>query len=231
VRVAAAHGRLRRAREALQKTEDAGIRLKLQDSASVEISRFAIFMGLCGGSRGAAQTAAHALNIAHPYETTLDAAAAYALAGQESKAQTLAEGVARSRRENMFVQVYEYPVVPALIALNHGNAERALELLRPAAAYAATESIQVYVRSTAYLRAGKAQEALHEFQRTRDLHSYRPGDPLISLAVLGEARGYALLGDSTKARTAYQDFFALWKDADPDIPILKQAKAEYANLQ
>jgi eukaryotic-like serine/threonine-protein kinase len=131
----------------------------------------------------------------------------------------------------MFVQVFGYPVVPALIALNHGNAERALELLRPAAAYGATESIQVYIRSTAYLWAGKAQEALHEFQRIRDLQSYRPGDPVISLAVLGQARGYQLMGDTTKTRTAYQDFFALWKDADPDIPILKQAKAEYAKLQ
>jgi len=231
VRMAAAHGRVREARLALQKTEDAGVRLKLQDSASVEIARFAIFMGLCGDGRGTAETAAHALNISHPYETTLDAAAACALAGQESKAQGLAEGVARSRPENMFVQVFGYPVVRALIALNHGNAERALEPLRPAAAYGATESIQVYVRSTAYLRAGKAQEALHEFQRIRDLHSYRPGDPVISLAVLGQARGYQLLGDTTKARTAYQDFFALWKDADPDIPILKQAKGEYAKLQ
>ena len=61
--------------------------------------------------------------------------------------------------------------------------------------------------------------------------SYRPGDPVISLAVLGQARGYQLLGDTAKARTAYQDFFALWKDADPDIPILKEAKAEYAKLQ
>ena len=229
-RMAAAHGRLREAREALQKTEDAGVRLKLQDSASGEIARSAIFWGLCGDGRGAAETAAHALNISHAYETTIDAAAAYALAGQESKAQGLAEGVARSRPENMFVQVYQYPVVGALIALNHGNAERALELLRPAAAYAATDSIQVYVRSTAYMRAVKAQEAVHEFQRLRDLHGLHPDDPMISLAVLGQARGYQLLGDTTKARTAYQDFFALWKDADPDIPILKQAKAEYAKL-
>jgi eukaryotic-like serine/threonine-protein kinase len=123
------------------------------------------------------------------------------------------------------------PVVPALIALNHGNAERALELLRPAAAYDATDSISLYIRATAYLQSGKAQEAVHEFQRIRDLHSLHPEDPVVSLALVSQARGYQLMGDTAKARTAYQDFFALWKDADPDIPILKEAKVEYAKLQ
>jgi len=84
---------------------------------------------------------------------------------------------------------------------------------------------------TSYLKSGKAQEAVQDFQHIRNLHSYLPDDPLISLAYVGQARGYQLLGDNIKARTAYQDFFALWKDADPDIPILKQAKAEYAKLQ
>jgi eukaryotic-like serine/threonine-protein kinase len=84
------------------------------------------------------------------------------------------------------------------------------------------------VRANAYLKSGKAQEAVQEFQRIQNLHSLQPYEPLISLAYVGQARGYQLLGDTTKARTAYQDFFALWKDADPDIPILKQAKAEYA---
>jgi eukaryotic-like serine/threonine-protein kinase len=230
-RIAAAQGRLRETREALQKTEDTGVRSKLQDSTSTEIARAAIFLGFCEDRITAAEIAGHALSVSHADETTLLAAAAYALAGQESKAQGLAERVARSRPENMFVQVFDYPVVQATIALNHGNAERALELLRPASAYAPNNSIQAYVRGTAYLRAGKAQEAVHEFQRIRDLHSFHPLDPLISLAVVGQARGYQRLGDTTKARTAYQDFFALWKDADPDIPILKQAKAEYAKLQ
>ena len=129
------------------------------------------------------------------------------------------------------MQAVLYPVVQALIALDHHNAERALEVLRPAAAYSATDSITLFVGATADLGAGKTQEAVHEFQRIRDLHGFHPDDPLISLALVGQARGYQLMGDTTKARTAYQDFFALWKDADPDIPILKEAKAEYAKLQ
>jgi eukaryotic-like serine/threonine-protein kinase len=230
-RLAATHGRLREAREALQKIEDLGVRLKLQDSTSVEIARAAIFIGLCEDPTAAAETAEHALRMSHADEPTLIAAEAYALARQESRAQGLANRVARGRPENMFIQVFDYPVVQATIAINHGNAERALELLRPAAGYAPTHSIQAYVRGTAYLRAGKAQQAVNEFQRIRDLHSFHPLDPMISLAVIGQARAYRLLDDATKARTFYQDFFALWKDADPNIPILKQAKAEYAKLQ
>jgi serine/threonine protein kinase/tetratricopeptide (TPR) repeat protein len=230
-RMAAARGRWREARDALQRTEDIGVRLKLQDSAATDIAKFAIFLGFCGDRKSAAATAAHALTVSHADETTLVAAAAYALAGQENKAQGMAEKVVRRHSENMFIQVFDYPVVEATIALNHGNAERALELLRPAAAYAPTQSFQAYLRAMAYLHAGKAQEAAHEFQRIRDLHSFHPADPMISLAVLGQARAYKLLSDTTKALTSYQDFFALWKDADPEVPILKEAKTEYATLR
>jgi tetratricopeptide (TPR) repeat protein len=230
-RTAAAHGRLREARGALQKTEDIGVQLKLQDSASSEIARAAIFIGFCEDPTAAAEMAEHALRVSHADEPTLAAAEAYALAKQESRAQSMADRVARARPENMFIQVFDYPVVQATIAINHGDGERALELLRPAAAYAATDSVQAYLRGIAYLRAGKAQEAVNEFQRIRNLHGFHPLDPLISLAVIGQGRAYKLMGDTAKARTSYQDFFALWKDADPDVPILKHTKAEYTKLQ
>jgi serine/threonine protein kinase/tetratricopeptide (TPR) repeat protein len=218
--IAAAGGKLRQARELFQKTEDAAVRLKLQDSASATLAVFAIFSGLCDDRRGAKEMAARALALGHPYNAKIHAAAAYALGGEESKAQALAQETASSRPGDTVLQSLFLPVVPALIALNHGNAQRAVELLRPASAYDATDSISLYVRATAYLRAGKAQEAVHEFQGIRDLHSLHPEDPVASLALVGQARGYQLMGDTAKARTAYQDFFALWKDADPDIPIL-----------
>ena len=88
-----------------------------------------------------------------------------------------------------------------------------------------------YTRGQAYLAAGKEREAAQEFQELLDLRCAHPESYLPSLSKLGLAKGYALQGDTAKARTAYQDFFALWKDADPDIPILKEAKAEYAKLQ
>jgi eukaryotic-like serine/threonine-protein kinase len=169
------------------------------------------------------------LTLAHPYQATLNVAATYAVTGKDSKAQALAEGIARERPKDLFVQLSS-SFVQALIALNHADPGRALELLRPEAAYDATSIAGLYVRANAYLKSGKAKEAVQEFQRIQHLHGSQPDDPLISLAYVGQARGYQLLGHTTKARTAYQDFFGLWKDADPDIPILKQAKAEYAKL-
>jgi predicted Zn-dependent protease len=89
----------------------------------------------------------------------------------------------------------------------------------------------VYVRGQAYLAAHQGSEAAREFQKIVDHPGITIGDAFGVLAHLGLARAYALTGDTAKARAAYQDFFTLWKDADPGIPVLKQAKAEYAKLQ
>jgi serine/threonine protein kinase/tetratricopeptide (TPR) repeat protein len=230
--IAAAHGRLSRARELFQQAEDTAARLNLKERAANALIGLAIFSGLCDDRQGAEKLAGHALTLArHPnWGTTLNAAIAYAIAGQDSKAQALAQGMARDRPEHIGIQLFS-SFVQAFIALNHAKQGRALELLRPASVYDATWVLLLSVRATSYLKSGKAQEAVQDFQHIRNLHSYHPDEPLISLAYVGQARGYQLLGDNTKARTAYQDFFALWKDADPDIPILREAKAEYAKLQ
>jgi tetratricopeptide (TPR) repeat protein len=88
-----------------------------------------------------------------------------------------------------------------------------------------------YVRGEAYLRAGKGREAAAEFQKILDHRGVVSADPIGALAHLQLGRAYRLMGDDTKAKSAYQDFLARWKDADPDLPILQQAKAEYAGLQ
>jgi Serine/threonine protein kinase len=230
VNIAAAHGRLGRARELLRESEDIAARLNLRQAAADNLIGIAIFSGLCEDRQGSERLAEHALTLAHPYTTELGAAIDYAVTGQDSKAQNLAQGIVRDHPEHIFVQLFS-SFVPAFIALNHAHPDRALEVLRPAAVYDATWIFLLYARGTSYLRFGRAQEAVQDFQHIRNLHSYYPDEPLISLAYVGQARGYHLLGDTTKARTAYQDFFAVWKDADPDIPILKQAKAEYAKLQ
>jgi tetratricopeptide (TPR) repeat protein len=230
VGIAAAHGRLSRARELLRESEDTAARLNRKETAANALSGFATFLGLCGDRHGAEQLAAHALTLGGPYMTTLNAAIAYAVIGQESKAQTLAQGIVRDRPEpNIFQLISSF--VPAFIAINHAHPDRALEVLRPAAVWEGDWIFLLYARGTSYLKSGNAQEAVQDFQHILNLHSLHPDDSVISLAYVGQARGYQLQGDTTKARTAYQDFFALWKDADPDIPILKQAKAEYAKLQ
>ena len=122
-----------------------------------------------------------------------------------AQGQTTGEEDLRKQMQASPEGAFNLTIFDAHIAAAHGRLDRARELLR---------------------ESGDA-----DFQHIRNLHSYYPDDPLISLAYVGQARGYQLLGDTTKARTAYQDFFALWKDADPDIPILKEAKAEYGKLQ
>ena len=156
---------------------------------------------------------------------------AYALAGMEVEARSLNQELFRQRPDDTFQQKLFGPLVQAQVELNHGNATRAVELLHDADSYTGTDTLTFYIRATAHLRAGQAQEALQDFDRIRTLHSYFPAEPIISLARLGLGRVYAALGAKSKSRAAYQDFFALWKDADPDIPILKVAKAEYAKLK
>ena len=85
--------------------------------------------------------------------------------------------------------------------------------------------------ASALLMAGRGADAVQEFQKVLNLKNANPQDPFVSFAQLGLARAYAAAGDKEKARAAYQDFFALWKDADPDVPLLQQAKAEYAKLK
>jgi tetratricopeptide (TPR) repeat protein len=121
--------------------------------------------------------------------------------------------------------------VQASAALSAGDGAKAVDILKVSAPYDNGSTNLLYVRALGYLKAGQANEAIQEFQRILSLRSFAPADPLISLAHLGQGRAYTLSGDSAKSRSAYQDFFALWKDADPDIPILKDAKAEYAKLQ
>jgi eukaryotic-like serine/threonine-protein kinase len=137
------------------------------------------------------------------------------------------------------LKVYWLPTIRAAIELDSNDPAKALMLLEAAAPYELAQPPQfqlgtmypVYVRGEAQLTAHNGAGAAAEFQKFLDHPGVTINFPLGALAHLGLARAYALSGDSAKAKTAYQDFFGLWKDADPDIPILKEAKAEYAKLQ
>lgn len=121
----------------------------------------------------------------------------------------------------------------ALIELNRKALEKAIEALQAATPYELGTSqrlFPIYVRGLAYLHAKRGAEAAAEFQKMVEHRGIAPTAPEHSLAKLGLGRAYAMTGDTAKARAAYQDFFALWKDADPDVPILKEAKAEYEKL-
>jgi hypothetical protein len=137
------------------------------------------------------------------------------------------------------LKVYWLPTIKAAIELNTNNSTQSLVFLEAPAPYELGEPPQfqpgtlypAYVRGQAYLAAHNGTAATAEFQKLVDHRNIVVNFPLGALAHLGLARAYALSGDTTKATAAYKDFLALWKDADPDIPILKEAKAEYARLQ
>jgi hypothetical protein len=143
--------------------------------------------------------------------------------------------VGRVRKEhplNTLLQSCFLPAIRAQIELSKGNAGRAIELLEQTRPYELSTGLYpAYVRGLAYLRSRQGGAAATEFQRILDHRGLSVNSDGVPLARLGLARARAMKGDTSNARTAYQDFLALWKDADLDIPVLKEAKAEYAKLQ
>lgn len=121
--------------------------------------------------------------------------------------------------------------IRAAIEIERSNPARAIELLRPALPYEATgRMLQTHVRGQAYLRMGAGKEAAAEFQKLLNNRAWEPLNPMYALAHLGLGRAQSLAGDTARSRKAYEDLFELWKDADQDVPVLKQARKEYARL-
>jgi hypothetical protein len=170
------------------------------------------------------------------------AAFALALAGDSSRSEELANDLEKRFPEDTSVRFNYLPTLRALFALNRGDSANAIELLQVAVPYElAIPGIAffgffgglypAYVRGGALLAGRQGARAATEFQKILDRRGIVFGDPVGAMARLQLGRAFALSGDKTKAKTAYQDFLTLWKDADPDIPILRQAKAEYARLR
>jgi predicted Zn-dependent protease len=166
------------------------------------------------------------------------AAFALALTGDSGHAQALVNDLEKRFPEDTSVRFSYLPALGALLALKRGEPSKAIELLQIAVPYelgaprsAFGALYPIYVRGEAYLAAHQGSEAATEFQKILDHRGIVVSDPIGALAHLQLGRAFALAGDKTKAKTAYQDFLTLWKDADPDIPIFKRAKAEYAKLQ
>ena len=158
----------------------------------------------------------------------------FATCGEAAKAETIASELGKNYPLNTLVQKLAIPQIRARFELQRGSSAKAIEQLRPTEAYQfgyVAAGIPVYLRGLAYLQAKQGPQAVAEFQKILDHKSAFGASPYVSLARLGLARGFALSGDPAKARTHYQDFFTKWKDADPDIPILKEAKTEYMRLQ
>jgi len=154
-----------------------------------------------------------------------------------ARAGAIADKLAKDYPLHTIVQYYWLPTIRGAIELGRNNAAKGIEALQPAAAYELggvqpfTAIAPAYMRGLLYLQAKQGAQAAAEFQKLIDHRGIVANVPLGALARLDLARAAAEQGDTGKARTAYQDFFAIWKDADPAIPILVAARGEYAKLK
>jgi eukaryotic-like serine/threonine-protein kinase len=228
---ALSRGQIRKAKESFRRASELARQINLMQFISGDTAVLSAVEALYGQKQAALQDAEAALKISSGFNTQITVAGALALAGEDAKAEALANEVAKARPLDTIVQSLQVPGVRAATALNHGDAAKALSLLESAEPYDNADPGTLYLRGLAFLKEQRAADAAGEFQKVLALKSLDPGRPVISLANFGLARAYAMQGDKAKARVAYQDFLALWKDADPDIPLLKEAQAEYAKLQ
>jgi serine/threonine protein kinase/Flp pilus assembly protein TadD len=223
------YGRVRDSRALVQVLIDMGDRDKTLSTVGYLQASIALEDALLGFT---ARSQQHA-RVAWRYGAE-GAALAFALAGNTVEAVRLSKNLASRPQSDPNLRDIRLPELFAVIEVKHGNWSRALELLEPVKRYEegwVDSYWAAYLRGEAYLAAGNGSEAAQEFQKVVD-HRGVVIDALYGALARAElARAYALERDASRARTAYESLFALWKDADPDIPILKQAKAEYAKLR
>jgi tetratricopeptide (TPR) repeat protein len=201
----------------------------------------AVWEAFFGNAAPARQSAMAALKLSKGRDVEYAAAFALALAGDYSRSQALADDLEANFPEDTSVRFTYLPALRALFALDRGDAANAIELLQPAVPYELAmpgiaffgffgSLYPAYLRGEAYLALHRGAEAAAEFQKVLEHPGIVLADPTGALARLQLGRALALSGDKGNAKAAYRDFFTIWKNADPDIPILKQAKTEYARL-
>jgi serine/threonine protein kinase/tetratricopeptide (TPR) repeat protein len=232
--LAKTRGQVRQAREFSRQVEDAFDRLHLQGRAR-EKSKLAAFEAFVGNKSEATSEANAALGSSQTLDVQWNGAIALALVGQGQKAIGIADDLQRTRPNDTIAQNVAVPTIRAIAYLfpaNPGKADpaKAIDLENTAALYARANTAVFFGRGMAYLQAGRFAEAQQDFQKILEMKTYDP-DVLVVAAQLELGRVYQKQGDTAKARVAYQNFLAAWKDADPDVPLLHEAQAEYAKLQ
>jgi serine/threonine protein kinase/tetratricopeptide (TPR) repeat protein len=232
-------GQFAKAKELTQRAAESAQRADEKETAAGYQAEAALRAALVGDMAFAKQQAQGALALSDGGDVKAMSAIALGLAGDSVPAIRVADDLDKRLPEDTIVQFDYVPMIHAAVALHNGDAEKALAALAPSAPYelgAASQNLNfllypVYLRGEGYLAAKLGTAAAAEFQKILDHPGVVLNEPISALAKLGLGRAYALAGDRGKARTAYQDFLALWKDADAGIPILQQARAEYARLQ
>jgi eukaryotic-like serine/threonine-protein kinase len=233
------YGRLARAREFSRQAIESARRAGVQETAAGWQADAALREALLGNAAEARSGIASALRLSSGRDVTAASALALALAGDTAGASKWADNLAQRLPNDTGVQGNYLPAIRGAIQLAQGKPQKALETLRAAAPYElgvpTISSITlnlypVYVRGLAYLSSKQGAQAAAEFQKILDHPGIVMNEPIGVLAHLGLGRADALAGDKTASLKAYKDFLALWKDADSDIPVLREAQAEYQQL-
>jgi DNA-binding winged helix-turn-helix (wHTH) protein/tetratricopeptide (TPR) repeat protein len=233
-------GRLRQARKLSQLAAEQATLAGQRERAGLWEAGAALREAFFGNNAAAAKRASAALTLSKDREAEYGAAFALALAGYSSSSLQLANDLEKRFPEDTSVRFSYLPALRSLLALNSREISKALELLQtaipsesgvPRTANGLFGALYpVYVRGLAHLAAHQGAEAAIEFQEILDHRGIVASDPVGALVHLQIGRAFALSGDKAKAKTAYQDFLTLWKDADPDIPVFREARAELAKL-
>ena len=237
--VAAYGGQVLRARQLANRVVDNLQRAGNKDGAAAYEVQAALREALVGNTGTAKTMANEALGLSELSYVQAVAAIVLAFAGDSAKAMESADSLAQRFPANTSIQNHYLPMIRDAVAIQKRESAKAVDAISTGGPYEMGTPVwmnylrlyPVYLRGQVYLEAHEAGKALTEFQKIVDRPGVTLTEPIGSLAHLGLARAYVLTGDSDKAKLAYQDFFALWKDADPDVPILKQARMEYAKLQ
>jgi eukaryotic-like serine/threonine-protein kinase len=234
-------GHLDKAQEFSRRAVESAERADQKETAALWQLNAALREAESGNTAQARIETASALSLAPTRDVRILAALALARAGDPTQALKIAEGLEKESPLNTVIVAYWLPAIRAAVEIDRNNPGKAIELLQTADPYelgtpnpefeVGGTLYPVHLRGQAYLLMREGSKAATELQKFFDHRGIAANCPLAALARLGLARAYAMQGDTAKARAGYQDFLTLWKDADPDIPILKEAKAEYAKLK
>ena len=243
---AAYEGRFQQSREFRRQAVESCLNYSLKESAAAQVAAAAMQESDVGNFKEAQQLAARSLTLARTRVVLAAAALAYVQSGNTHQAQVLVDELARRYPQHTFANLLWIPNIQAIIATQRGDNSSAVEILQKTAPAElgnpngemdnGLELRPVYTRGQAYLVLHRGAEAEAEFRKIADRiqlagGSASAGNTVVALARLGLARAFVLQGDTAKARAQYEQFLRLWKDADPDIPIYQEAKAEYAQLR
>ena len=229
---AAFAGQWRRAQELSRRAIDLTARGDTKEIAARYATEQALRGAVFEGCRQARVDAAQGLKLTRGRASLPRAALALALCGGANQASPIIDDLTKRYPEDTVINSIWLPAIRAALELRRGNSSQVIEQLQTTSRYeTAAEFWPQYLRGQAYLKLGRGSEAAAEFQKILDNRGYAPLSPLYPLAHLGLARAATLANDTTKSRKAWEDFFAAWKEADADLPILREARREHERLR